>query len=84
MWRMLAALVALVASASSASAATIEVPCADFHPLLDLPCMCGLNSINATRVNCDGAVFTEFPLLPYRLYIQEFSQRNAGLQTLGK
>ena len=38
------------------------------------------------RVNCDGAVFAAdggHPLLPYRLYIQEFSQQNSGLQSLG-
>ena len=34
-------------------------------------------------MNCDGAVFSEFPVLPHRFYIQEFSQRDAGLQTLG-
>lgn len=61
----------------------VEIPCPEFHPDLDLPCLCGLNDINATRVNCDGAVFSEFPLLPYRLYIQEFTQRNAGIQSLG-
>ena len=61
----------------------LEIPCADFHPRFDIPCMCGLNEINATRINCDKSVFTEFPVLPYRFYIQEFSQRYSGLQTLG-
>jgi len=85
LYRMLSFwLAALLAWPQLAAASTVEVPCPEFHPLLDLPCMCGLNEINATRVNCDGAVFAEFPLLPYRLYIQEFSQRDAGLDTLGK
>ena len=60
----------------------LQIPCGEFHPQLDLPCKCGLNDINATRINCDGAVFLEFPVLPYRFYIQELSHRHAGLQTL--
>lgn len=75
-------LLCLLAAALSGAGA-IEIPCGEFHPQLNYPCRCGLNEINATRINCDGAVFAEFPLLPYRLYIQEFSQRRAGLQTLG-
>ena len=74
---------ALLAVLSLATAATIEIPCPEFHPKLTYPCKCGLNEINATRINCDGAVFAEFPLLPYRFYIQEFSQKHAGIQTLG-
>lgn len=67
----------------SAAGDSIEIPCPDFHPALNYPCRCGLNLVNATRINCDGSVFAEFPLLPYRFYIQEFSQKDAGLQTLG-
>ncbi len=73
----------LAFAAPAVAASSIEIPCVEFHPALAYPCKCGLNAINATRINCDGAVFAEFPLLPYRFYIQEFSQRNAGLQTLG-
>ena len=62
--------------------AQLEIPCVEFHEKLDIPCNCGLNKVNATRINCDGAVFLEFPVLPFRFYIQEISQRNAGLQTL--
>ena len=65
------------------NAQQLEIPCSEFHPRFNIPCMCGLNEINATRINCDKAVFTEFPVLPYRFYIQEFSQRYSGLQTLG-
>ena len=61
----------------------LEIPCAEFHPALAFPCLCGLNDVNATKINCDGAVFPDFPVLPYRFYIQEFSQKQAGLQTLG-
>ena len=58
---------ALVACmAATAAADSIEIPCKEFHPALDYPCKCSLNDINATRINCDGAVFAEFPLLPYR------------------
>ena len=73
----------LAAVASLISAESIMIPCGEFHPKLAYPCRCGLNEINATIIDCDGAVFAEFPLLPYRFYIQEFSQRDAGLQTLG-
>ena len=65
------------------TAQQLEIPCSEFHPRFNIPCMCGLNEINATRINCDTSVFTEFPVLPYRFYIQEFSQRHSGLQTLG-
>ena len=63
--------------------AQLEIPCVEFHPRLTIPCLCGLNEINATRINCDGVAFAEFPVLPYRFYIQEFSHQNAGTQTLG-
>lgn len=61
----------------------MEIPCVEFHPRLTIPCLCGLNKINATRINCDSVAFSEFPLLPYRFYIQEFSQQKAGLHQLG-
>ena len=57
---------------------SIEIPCEEFHPQMRYPCKCGLNEVNATVINCNSAVFAEFPLLPYRFYIQEFSQRSAG------
>lgn len=63
--------------------AQLEIPCVEFHPRLSIPCSCGLNDINATKINCDGVAFAEFPILPFRFYIQEFSQQNAGLQQLG-
>ena len=62
--------------------AQLEIPCVEFHPKLNIPCLCGLNKINATRINCDGVAFTEFPVLPHRFYIQEFSQQHAGLHQL--
>ena len=64
--RMALVLVTTAAVASVASADSIEIPCREFHPSLVYPCRCSLNAINATRINCDGAVFAEFPLLPYR------------------
>lgn len=73
----------IVLSIVSAVKSQLEIPCVEFHPRLTIPCSCGLNDINATRINCDGVAFAEFPILPYRFYIQEFSQQNAGLQTLG-
>ena len=37
--------------------AQLEIPCVEFHPRLTIPCLCGLNEINATRINCDGVAF---------------------------
>ena len=73
----------ILAMPVNTNAQQLEIPCSEFHPRFNIPCMCGLNEINATRINCDKSVFTEFPVLPYRFYIQEFSQRYSGLQTLG-
>ena len=61
-----AAALLFLSVATMAAADSIEIPCGEFHPSLDYPCKCSLNAINATRINCDGAVFAEFPLLPYR------------------
>ena len=69
---------------STTTLAQLEIPCIEFHPRLDFPCLCGLNDINATRINCDGVAFREFPFLPFKFYIQEFQQQHAGLQTLGE
>jgi hypothetical protein len=81
--RTLVAQCAFLIVLAGSGLAQLEIPCAEFHPALDFPCLCGLNEVNATKINCDGAVFPDFPVLPYRFYIQEFSQRQAGLQTLG-
>ena len=67
---------------ASLTVGQLEIPCVEFHPKLNIPCQCGLNDINATRINCDGSVFLEFPVLPHRFYIQEISHQYAGLQTL--
>ena len=66
-----------------AAAKTIEIPCVEFSAAINIPCQCSLNEINATRINCDNVVFAgDFPVLPLRYYIQEFSQRNVGWQLL--
>ena len=65
------------------AAKTIEIPCVEFSSAINLPCQCSLNEINATRINCDNVVFGgDFPVLPLRYYIQEFSQKNVGWQLL--
>ena len=67
----------------SGAAKTIEIPCVEFSSAINLPCQCSLNEINATRINCDNVVFGgDFPVLPLRYYIQEFSQKNVGWQLL--
>ena len=67
----------------NAAAKTIEIPCVEFSAAINIPCQCSLNEINATRINCDNVVFAgDFPVLPLRYYIQEFSQRNVGWQLL--
>ena len=48
---------------------------------LDYPCECSLNAINATRINCDGAVFAVFPLLPYRQVCHSQTETKASQKT---
>ena len=70
-------------SLAEAAAETIEIPCVEFSSAINIPCQCSLNNINATRINCDEVVFAgDFPVLPLRYYIQEFSQKNVGWQLL--
>ena len=70
-------------SPAEAGAETIEIPCVEFSSAINIPCQCSLNKINATRINCDNVVFAgDFPVLPLRYYIQEFSQKNVGWQLL--
>ena len=70
-------------SLAEGAAETIEIPCVEFSSAINIPCQCSLNKINATRINCDNVVFAgDFPVLPLRYYIQEFSQKNVGWQLL--
>ena len=67
----------------SAKISSIEIPCSEFSAAISVPCLCSLNEVNATRINCDEVVFAgDFPVLPLRYYIQEFSQKNVGWQLL--
>ena len=55
----------------SAKLASIEIPCVEFSSAFNLPCLCSLNEVNATRINCDNVVFPgDFPVLPRQYYIQ--------------
>jgi len=68
---------------AQAAANSQEIPCIEFSSAIQVDCLCSLNEVNATRINCDGVVFPgDFPVLPLRFYIQEFSQRNVGWQLL--
>ena len=71
-----------LASPAAAKIASIEIPCVEFSSAINIPCLCSLNEVNATRINCDNVVFEDFPLLPRRYYIQEFTQKNVGWQLL--
>ena len=84
---LLASLLLLLAASRAPSAeakvASIEIPCVEFSSAISVPCLCSLNEVNATRINCDNVVFPgDFPVLPLRYYIQEFSQQGAGWQQL--
>ena len=82
---LLASLLLLLAASRGAEAkvASIEIPCVEFSSAISVPCLCSLNEVNATRINCDNVVFPgDFPVLPLRYYIQEFSQQGAGWQQL--
>lgn len=72
-----------VFSRASAASSSLEIPCVEFSSAINIDCLCSLNQQNATRINCDNVVFPgDFPVLPFRFYIQEFSQRNVGWQLL--
>jgi len=78
-------IITLIKSAQPANAAanSQEIDCVEFSAAINIDCQCSLNSVNATRINCDGVIFPgDFPVLPYRYYIQEFSQKNVGWQLL--
>merc|ERR1719232_1830765 len=67
----------------SAGSSSQEIACVEFSQAFNIPCLCSLNEVNATRINCDGVVFAgDFPVLPLRYYIQEFCQKNVGWQLL--
>merc|ERR1719270_3088567 len=79
----LAAFILCLVPASEAKTSSIEIPCSEFSNAISVPCLCSLNEVNATRINCDNVVFGgDFPVLPLRYYIQEFSQKNVGWQLL--
>jgi len=75
-------LLTLVLAMVEAGSVTPEIPCPDFSNNINIGCMCSLNEVNATVINCDNVVFPTFPTLPRRYFIQEFSQRNVGWQVL--
>ena len=86
-WAMVRTFLLLIALAQvgpvTGKTASIEIPCVEFSSAINVPCLCSLNEVNATRINCDNVVFPgDFPVLPLRYYIQEFSQKNVGWQLL--
>uniref|UniRef100_A0A6A7FTQ7 Chaoptin-like n=3 Tax=Hirondellea gigas TaxID=1518452 RepID=A0A6A7FTQ7_9CRUS len=57
-------------------------PCATVDEHLQIPCVCSRQQ-EGIHINCDNVAFPgDFPLLPYRLGIVSFQQRNAGIQAL--
>ncbi|KAK8719617.1 hypothetical protein OTU49_013907 [Cherax quadricarinatus] len=59
-----------------------EVPCVEVSDRLTLPCLCNTQDHNIS-INCDNVAFPgDFPLLPFKMNIVEFTQRNAGIQAL--
>ena len=68
---------------ASAGSSSQEIACVEFSSAINIDCLCSLNELNATRINCDNVVFPgDFPVLPLRYYIQEFTQKNVGWQLL--
>ena len=68
---------------TSAGSSSQEIACVEFSSAINIDCLCSLNELNATRINCDNVVFPgDFPVLPLRYYIQEFTQKNVGWQLL--
>ncbi|XP_042219703.1 protein artichoke-like [Homarus americanus] len=59
-----------------------QLPCVEVSDRLILPCLCQNSDHNIT-INCDNVAFAgDFPLLPFKMNIVEFTQRNAGIQAL--
>ncbi|KAK3876042.1 hypothetical protein Pcinc_019127 [Petrolisthes cinctipes] len=59
-----------------------QTPCSQVDPQLTLPCVCTTSGQNIT-INCDNVAFPgDFPLLPFKMKIVEFTQRSAGIQAL--
>ena len=57
----------VVVGAVEGRATSLEIPCQDFSNNINIGCLCSLNEVNATRINCDNVVFPgDFPVLPYR------------------
>ncbi|XP_069995200.1 chaoptin [Penaeus vannamei] len=72
----------LLVLAGNVLLAAAQVPCAQLSEQLTLPCMCSAAD-NEISIDCDNVAFTgDFPLLPFRMNIVEFTQRNAGIQAL--
>ncbi|KAK8393244.1 hypothetical protein O3P69_013333 [Scylla paramamosain] len=68
--------------AGVAGVALGDAPCVNVDSQLTLPCLCKSRSGNIT-INCDNVAFPgDFPLLPFKMNIVEFTQRNAGIQAL--
>ncbi|XP_068229005.1 chaoptin [Palaemon carinicauda] len=58
-------------------------PCSAVDDQLTLPCQCTVSSQNEISIDCDNVAFPgDFPLLPFKMKIVEFTQRNAGIQAL--
>lgn len=65
-----------------ASVALGQVPCVEVNEQLTLPCLCTTSGQDIS-INCDNVAFPgDFPLLPFKMRIVEFSQRNTGIQAL--
>ena len=64
---MVVVVAAMVVGAVEGRATSLEIPCQDFSNNINIGCLCSLNEVNATRINCDNVVFPgDFPVLPYR------------------
>ena len=73
----------LFATPATGASSSQEIACVEFSSAINIDCLCSLNELNATRINCDNVVFPgDFPVLPLRYYIQEFTQKNVGWQLL--
>jgi hypothetical protein len=65
--RTITVTVAVMAGVTAGRATSLEIPCEDFSNNINIGCLCSLNEVNATRINCDNVVFPgDFPVLPYR------------------
>ena len=66
-WLLASCQLLLLLQPAAGKSVSDEIPCVEFSQNINIDCLCSLNEVNATRINCDNVVFSgDFPVMPYR------------------